>query len=93
MGNLLKLYISVETKDKWYMNGSIYNRPRKNNSEIYLRYRAERHTSNLFELSIYKVGSHKVYQVMLDETIDCSMTAKDILYYVDQRIEMLWEQL
>lgn len=90
----MKLYIKIDYKDKEFMYGSIYNKPKNKHDEVYLRYRCERYTDNIFELTVYKVTSQSIkYQVMLDETFDCRMCAKDILFYIEQRIELLWEQL
>lgn len=90
---MIKLYIDIDHKDKSEIYGTIYNKPRKNQQEIYLRYSAIRLSDTVFKLTISKPLLKEFYSVNLDETIDCSMTAKDILFYVDQRIELLMKSL
>lgn len=87
----MRLYIKIDYKDKNEISGTIYNRVRLKDikNEIYLRYKAERTSENMFDLQIYGCPKNKVYEVRLDETFDCSMTAKDILFYVEQRIDFL----
>lgn len=86
----MKLYTKIDSKNKDSIYGTIYNRPSKNQKEIYLRYKTERLSDYTFMLDIFKVPNpNPIYTALLDETFDCSMTAKDILYYVEQRIEIL----
>ena len=85
-----KLYIKIDDKDKNGICGTIYNRVRQDaNKEIYLRYKAQKISDTLFELQVYGCPKDAVYSATLDETFDCSMTAKDILFYVEQRIDFL----
>ncbi len=90
---MTKLYISIDYKDKNEINGTIYNRPRKNQEEIWLRYQATRLSDTTFQLDLYrrKNGYCKTY--ILEEDFECSMTANNILFYVEQRIERIWEDL
>ena len=89
----MKLYITIDYKSKSEIHGNIYNKPRKNQSEIYLMFSATRIDDNLFELSIRKIGSEKECRVVLDESFDGRMSGKDILFYVEQRIERLMRVL
>ena len=85
-----KLYINIEEKSKNEISGTIYNRVRNNVDErVYLRFKAVRTGESLFKLEVYGCPCREVYTVALDETFDCCMTAKDILFYVEQRIEYL----
>lgn len=88
-----KLYISIDYKSKEKMSGTIYNRPRKNMREIYIRFLATRLSENTFQLDLFKIPIKNYITVILDENFDCSMTAKDILFYVDQRIENILRTL
>ena len=86
----MKLYSKVEYKDKNEISGTIFNRCGKNiKDEIYLRFIAVRTNENIFNLQVYGCPKNRVYEATLDETFDCCMTAKDILFYVEQRIEYL----
>ena len=89
-----KLYIDIDYKDKNELRGSIYNRPRKKNQAcIYLRYKATRLSDTTFQLDLYKYPIKGYITVILDETFECRMTANNILFYVDQRIEHILKQL
>lgn len=83
----MKLYITIDNKTKTELYGSIYNKPRKNKKQVYLRYNAERLSPTTFSLDIYNINKNNIISVILDETYDCSMTAKDILYWVENRIQ------
>ena len=86
----MRLYSKVDYKDKNEITGTIFNRCGKNiKNEIFLRFNATRTGESTFDLQIYGCPKDKVYEVPLDEYFDCSMTAKDILFYVEQRIEFL----
>lgn len=86
----MKLYVSLDYKDKEEIVGSIFNLPRKKEQiAIYLYFKGVRKSDTAFKLDIYRPAFTKHYEVMLDEIIECKMTAKDILFYVDQRIEHL----
>lgn len=84
----MKLYSSLDYKDKEKIGGSIFNLPRKKNQEaIYLYFKGVRKSDTAFKLDVYRPAFDKHYIVMLDEIFECKMTAKDILFYVEQRIE------
>lgn len=85
----MRLYSSIDYKEKQEIAGSIYNRPRKNEKEFYIRFLATRTSDSTFDLQLYTIPKTKVYEVPLDETFDCSMTVKDIKFYVEQRVETL----
>lgn len=91
----IKLYANIDYKDKHEISGSIFNRTRNVKDEIYIRFKATRHSEikNIFELDLYRRKDGDHITVTLDETFDCSMTKKDILFYVEQRIEHIWKQL
>lgn len=89
----MKLYIKIDCKDRYEISGTIKNKTRKVEEEIFLFYKATRLDFVTFNLDIYvnPKGKHLTYT--LDERIDCSMTAKDICFFVENRIENIWEQL
>ena len=89
----MKLYIKIDYKDRYEISGTIKNKTRKAEEEIFLFYKATRIDFVLFRLDIYSSskGEHVIYT--LDERLDCSMTAKDICFFVENRIENIWEQL
>lgn len=89
-----KLYIDIDDKgiinNNKYMYGTIFNRNyHKYDGEIYLRWYAERIDNKLFTLKVWGCPKTDVYEVTLDETFDCRMCAKDILFYVQERIDTL----
>lgn len=89
----MKLYIKIDCKDRYDISGTIKNKTRKVEEEIFLFYKATRLDFATFNLDIYTSpkGKHLIYT--LDERIDCSMTAKDICFFVENRIENIWKQL
>ena len=89
----MKLYIKIDYKDRYEISGTIKNKTRKVEEEIFLFYKATRLDFVTFNLDIYASlkGKHLTYT--LDERIDCSMTAKDICFFVENRIENIWKQL
>lgn len=89
----MKLYIKIDYKDRYEISGTIKNKTRKVEEEIFLFYKATRLDFVTFNLDIYASlkGKHLIYT--LDERIDCSMTAKDICFFVENRIENIWQQL
>ena len=89
----MKLYIKIDYKDRYEISGTIKNKTRKVEEEIFLFYKATRIDFVLFRLDIYasSKGEHLIYT--LDECFDCSMTAKDICFFVENRIENIWGQL
>lgn len=90
----MKLYISLDYKDKEEIVGSIFNLPRKKNQEaIYLYFDGVRKSDTTFELDIRRPVFDKHYTIILDETFECKMTGKDILFYVEQRINKIWKML
>ena len=89
----MKLYVSLDYKHKDEIGGSIFNLPRKKNEEIYLYFDGVRKSETTFELNVKRPAFLKKYIVLLDETFDCKMTAKDILFYVEQRIDFIWKML
>lgn len=90
----MKLYISIDYKDKEEIGGSIFNLPRKKDQEaIYLYFDGVRKSATTFELDIRRAAFEKHYIVLLDETFDCRMVGKDILFYVEQRIDYIWNSL
>lgn len=90
----MKLYIQLDYKNKEEICGSIFNLPKKKKQEaIYLRFNGIRMGYTTFELIVYRPAFDKQYVVMLDEIIECKMTGKDILFYIQQRIEHIWKML
>lgn len=90
----MKLYVSLDYKGKDEISGSIFNLPRKKEDEaIYLRFVGERKGETAFRLDIKRPAFEKVISVMLDEICECKMTGKDILFYVEQRINHIWKIL
>ena len=89
----MKLYIKIDYKDRYEISGTIKNKTRKVEEEIFLFYKATRIDFVLFHLDIYASTKGKHLTYTLDERIDCSMTAKDICFFVENRIENIWKQL
>lgn len=89
----MKLYIKIDCKDRYEISGTIKNKTRKVEEEIFLFYKATRLDFVLFHLDIYASPKGKHLTYTLDERIDCSMTAKDICFFVENRIENIWKQL
>lgn len=89
----MKLYIKIDYKDRYEISGTIKNKTRKVEEEIFLFYKATRIDFVLFRLDIYASPKGKRLTYTLDERIECSMTAKDICFFVENRIENIWEQL
>ena len=90
----MKLYILIDYKGKEGIGGCIFNLPRKKNQEaIYLYFYGVRNSDTTFELELRKPASNKHYTVILDEKFECKMTGKDILFYVEQRIDNIWKML
>lgn len=89
----MKLYIDLDYKDRTEKVGSIYNKPKKNEKEIYIRFKAQRTADRVFELDLYHTLNGKHITFTLDETFDISFTGKDILYYVEQRIDSIINQI
>lgn len=91
----MNLYISIDYKDKEGICGCIFNLPprKKNQESIYLYFYGVRISDTTFELELRKPASDKNYTVILDEKFECKMTGKDILFYVEQRIDNIWKML
>lgn len=89
----MKLYIKIDCKDRYEISGTIKNKTRKVEEEIFLFYKATRLDFVTFNLDIYASPKGKHLTYTLDERIDCSMTAKDICFFVENRIENIWKQL
>lgn len=90
----MKLYVSLDYKSKEEIGGSIFNLPRNKTQEaIYLYFDGVRKSNTTFELDIRRPAFEKHYIVLLDISFECRMTAKDILYYVKQRIDHIWKSL
>lgn len=89
----MKLYTQIDHKDKNEIVGSVFNKPRKNQIKVYIRYKATRLSDATFQLDIYKIPVNGYITVILDEKFECSMTANNILYYIDQRIEHILKEL
>lgn len=84
----MKLYVEIDYKNKSEIAGSVYNRPGKCGEEIYLLFRAVQFSFNVYVLNVRKVGSLKEFNTALDSTLHGKPTGKNILYYIEQRIDM-----
>ena len=87
----MKLYcekLDIKTKDE--LLGTIKSSAKFN---IWIRFHAIRTGEMTFELDLYcrKNGEHIIVQ--LAEDYDCRMIAKDILFYVEQRIDNIWKTI
>lgn len=89
----MKLYISIDYKNKNEMGGVIKNRTRNINEEIYFFYEAKRINDTMFSLDIWKSKKWNVLNYTFDETIGGSMTAKNILYFVENQIDEIWKEI
>lgn len=89
----MKLYIKIDCKDRYEISGTIKNKTRKVEEEIFLFYKAIRLDFVTFNLDIYASPKGKHLTYTLDERIDCSMTANNICFFVENRIENILQQL
>lgn len=83
----MKLYIDIDYKEKYEIAGNVYNKPGKCGEEIFLLYKASVFSGNIWTLNVRKVGSLKEFNTALDSTLHGKPTAKNILYYIEQKID------
>lgn len=84
----MKLYckkLDIRTKDE--LLGTIVSSA---NNDIYIRFNAKRTDENSFNLDLYETMKGEHINLHLAEDYDCRMYAKDILNYVEQRIDNIW---
>lgn len=87
----MKLYckkLDIRTKDE--LLGTIVSSA---NNDVYIRFNAKRTGEYSFDLDLYKFKNGKHIELNLAEDYDCRMIAKDILFYVEQRIDNIWRVL
>lgn len=82
-----KLYIRKDYKEKNDILGTIYNKPKQEYKEIYLRFRATR-KDKIIALSVYCMPRRydRVFKVNLEDGYDIRFCMKDILYYVESNL-------
>lgn len=89
----MRVYSEVEYKDKKEIRGIIFTRQRNIAERMYFCYKATRIDDNNFELDIYRSKSGKHIVVELQEDYDGEMMAKNIVYWIEQRIENIWREI
>lgn len=87
----MKLYCKkLDIKTKNELLGTIVSSAK---NDIYIRFYAKKTGEYSFDLDLYKFKNGKHIEIQLAEDFDCRMIAKDILFYVENRIEHIWRIL